>query len=55
MSATQTNTVSASGRDVGEVAVHERLGLLVDDLDEHFDRTLEFAGHAGRGAPRREA
>ena len=53
ISSTQTNTVSASGRDelVAVAVVEDALHLLVDEVEQQLDEGLALARHArGRAA-----
>ena len=53
ISSTQTNTVSASGRDerVAVAVMEDALHLLVDEIEQQLDERLALARHAcGRAA-----
>lgn len=39
-------------RDEAAVAMHDRLGLVIDHFKQHFDERLETAWHASRGFAR---
>ena len=54
MNSTQTNTVSASGATVLQLAVEDALDLLVDEIDGQLDERLRFDG-TPRGRLARDA